>query len=548
MKSLFKKILLLYTAALCAILLIFGITGAIHLKQDHIKNTEEALVKNLDQLKQSFLDNPAAQKEPDIFCKKYGKIITMRITIISSDGKALGDSDAEPLHMENHLDRPEIQKAKKNGYGSNLRFSHTVERDMLYVAKPLENGGFIRVALPLKTLMHSFSNLFYTLFIVLTLSGALILILGILTTKRITSPLASSLSSAQDQLSHTIDHLTQEKQKLSAILTNLYDGVLAIHKDKSILLCNESLQKILDLTDRHIIGKKLFEILCPPLIISAIEDCLKSGTIHQKQIKIVQEREKYFECIISPLFATDKSILGAVAIFHDITELKHVEQMRVDFVANVSHELKTPLTSIRGYTDTLLDGALEDPAHNKNFLNIIRENTLRLTRLVEDLLTLSQLESQPSLTKKEVHLKTCIDEVLTHLTPYAEKKNITLTTDIHIHSWMCDSQKIEQALSNLVHNAIQYNPSQSTIAIKTASHPQGLKLSVSDNGAGISSEHLPRIFERFYRVDRSRSRELGGTGLGLSIVKHVALLHGGSVEVESTLDRGSTFSLILPSS
>ena len=331
MKSLFKKILLLYTAALCAILLIFGITGAIHLKQDHIKNTEEALVKNLDQLKQSFLDNPEAQKEPDIFCKKYGKIIAMRITIISSDGKALGDSDAEPLHMENHLGRPEIQKASKNGYGSNLRFSHTVKRDLLYVAKPLENIGFIRIALPLKTLMHSFSNLFYTLFIVLTLSGILILILGILTTKRITSPLASSLSTAQDQLSHTIDRLRQEKQKLTAILTNLYDGVLAIHKDKSILLCNESLQKILDLTDRQIIGKKLFEILCPSLIVSAIEACLKSGTVLQKQIKIVQEREKYFECIISPLYSVDKSILGAVAIFHDITELKHVEQIRWRF-------------------------------------------------------------------------------------------------------------------------------------------------------------------------------------------------------------------------
>jgi len=165
---------------------------------------------------------------------------------------------------------------------------------------------------------------------------------------------------------------------------------------------------------------------------------------------------------------------------------------------------------------------------------------------VEDLLTLSQLETQPSLEKKESNLKKCIEDILHHLKPYAQEKETTLSVDMNIHSWMCDPQKIEQALSNLVHNAIQYNPSKSTVSVKTSLHPQGLKLSVSDNGVGISPEYLPRLFERFYRVDRGRSRELGGTGLGLSIVKHVALLHGGSVEVESTLNQGSTFSLILP--
>jgi len=358
--------------------------------------------------------------------------------------------------------------------------------------------------------------------------------------------LTSSLHSIKDKLLSHISTLTQEKQKLSALLSSIYDGVVAIDDQKRILLYNEPFLKILGMGNQNLQGKKIFDFICPPSLILDLEACLEHKKIYQKQIKIVQDTEKYFECIISPLFSSSQEAKGAVAIFHDISELKKLEHLRMDFVANASHELKTPLAVIRGYADTLLEGGPEDKDHHLSFIKAIQDHSKRLTSIVEDLLTLSRLETSHAIEKIAIHLTRFVENVTQHLSPLAKEKNISIQTQFITSHISADPHTLEQALLNLLDNAIKYNPAGTQIVISSKKENDHIKLSIQDTGIGISPEHLPRIFERFYRVDQSRSRELGGTGLGLAIVKHVALLHGGQVEVESTPGQGSTFSLLFP--
>ena len=359
------------------------------------------------------------------------------------------------------------------------------------------------------------------------------------------SLLASSVHAMKDQWTHHLETLTQEKQKLSAILSSIYDGVLAIDHQKKILTYNEPILKIFNLGGFNLIGKKISDVPLTPTLIKDIEACLEFKKTYQKQIKITPNTERYFECTISPLLSISSKIIGAVAIFHDISELKKLEHMRVDFVANASHELKTPLSVIRGYADTLLEeeGLKEQTIA---FVKTIQEHTHRLTKLVEDLLALSQLETEQTLEKAALDLEALIPNLIHHLSPLAKQKNVSIQTNFKEKYVWANASKLEQALTNLLENSIKYNPSGTNIWILSEKEKEAIRLSIKDTGVGISPEHLPRIFERFYRVDQGRSRECGGTGLGLSIVKHVALLHGGYVDVESTPGQGSTFSLILP--
>lgn len=395
--------------------------------------------------------------------------------------------------------------------------------------------------------MGRYGATFSTLFIILFVGGAFMLIVGVIIKRLVTNSLAS-LNSMKEKLSGSMSVLREEKQKLSAILSGIYDGVLAIDHHQNILLYNDPILKVLNLgmMDQTIIGKKLFEVIRFPEVCAFLETSLSGHKIYQKQIKLIHETEKYYEIIVSPLVSFRGDIIGAVSIFHDITELKKVEQMRVDFVANVSHELKTPLTAIRGYTDTLLQGGLNDKHNNESFVNIIKDNVFRLSGLVEDLLTLSHLEASETVDKREIEVVSFVDEGLAFFKPLAQKKEIRIETDIQVERMRGDYKKLEHAFSNLLDNAIKYTPRGGEIRIRVSRVERNVNISVSDTGVGISPEHLPRIFERFYRVDPGRSRELGGTGLGLSIVKHVALSHDGYVDVESKPGQGSTFNMVFP--
>ena len=356
----------------------------------------------------------------------------------------------------------------------------------------------------------------------------------------------SLLHSTKEQLTNVVTHLTQEKQTLSAVLASIYDGVVAMNQEQKVLFYNQRVLSILNVSEKDLTERKLFEVVRLPEINALLETALNEKTIQQKQVAIVGETEKYYEVIVSPLFSKDYRMMGVVSIFHDITDLKSIEHMRVDFVANVSHEFKTPLTSIRGYTDTLLQGGLDDSKNRKKFVEIVRHHAERLSYLVDDLLTLSQLESKQVLEKKEIYVASFVEGLLERMAVAAEKKHITLKKDIQLQTIVADEQKLEQALINLLDNAIKYTSEGGTILVEAYFKENKAHICVTDTGVGIGAQHLPRIFERFYRVDLGRDRELGGTGLGLSIVKHSILLHGGNVEVESTPGKGSRFSLILP--
>lgn len=576
-KRLFSKIFLIFSVSLLVIAVAVGWYGTHALRKEHIEQVELFLKKHLLQLERSFADTPWAKKRPDRFCKTYGKLLSFRVTFIQKDGSVLGDSDADPRKMDNHSERPEIISAKNQPFGLSSRFSDTVKKEMLYVAKQIEGIGYLRVALPLKTLRENFSGFSHILFILFLMGGILILFVGLKTTQLITKPveemtafskkiaegdfsqklfisradelgiLAGSLNSMKDQLSQTISNISQEKLKLSTILSSIYDGVLAIDIHKSLILYNQRFLDIFHIQEKELQGRRLLEVVRVPELSTLIDTSLADHKICQKQIKIVSHsEEKHYEVIVSPFFLKGEEIFGIVSIFHDITGLKRVEQMRADFVANVSHEFKTPLTSIRGYTDTLLQGGLDDRENSGKFVTIIKNNVDRLTALVDDLLTLSELESSEPLRARKFDFCVFADHIISKMKPAAEKKNISLEMKIKIDELTADETKLEQALLNLLDNAVKYTPSDGKIQIEAEKTTKEIKLTVKDTGIGISSEHLPRIFERFYCVDRGRDRELGGTGLGLAIVKHVALLHEGTVDVESSPGKGSSFILKFP--
>lgn len=576
-KRLFSNIFLIFGASLLMTAVVVGWYGTDALRKEHIEQVEFFLKKQLLQLERSFVDTPSAKKSPDRFCKTYGKIVSFRITLIQEGGVVLGDSDADPQKMDNHSERPEIISAKHQPFGLSMRFSDTVKKEMLYVAKRIHGIGYLRVALPLKTLRESFSGFSHILFIILFIGGILILFIGFKTTRLITKPveemtsfskkiaegdfsqklfisrddelgvLAGSLNSMKDQLSQTISNISQERLKLSTILSSIHDGVLAVDIHKNLILYNQRFLDIFHIEEKGLHGRRLLEVVRVPELSAFIDASLSDHKIYQKQIKIARHsEEKYYEIIISPFFLKGEEIFGVVSIFHDITGLKLVEQMRVDFVANVSHEFKTPLTSIRGYTDTLLQGGLDDHENSEKFIHIIKNNVDRLTALVDDLLTLSELESGEQLHARRFDCRAFVDHMIFKMKPLAEKKNISLVTKIEVSELTADETKLEQALLNLLDNAVKYTPPGGKVQIEAKKTAKEIKMTVKDTGIGISSEHLPRIFERFYRVDRGRDRELGGTGLGLAIVKHVALLHEGAVDVESSPDKGSSFTLRLP--
>ena len=353
------------------------------------------------------------------------------------------------------------------------------------------------------------------------------------------------------QLSDRIDAITNDKNRTEAILSSMIEAVLAVDLDGRIVSLNEAAANVLNIEKNRSIGRNLEEIVRNPDIQKFIQNTLK-GEIRSAEADtfLVNDGEKFLQLHGTPLNDSKGNRSGAVIVMHDITRIKLLEQIRRDFVANVSHELKTPITSIKGFVETLQEGALDDPTQAKRFLEIVARHTDRLNSIVDDLLSLSRLEETGE--KRRISLEnTLLKPVLfssIELSKFkAEKKNITveLTCDSDL-TVRINTALIEQAVLNLIDNAIKYSPDSSKILVSALKTDTEVLITVSDQGSGIEEEHLERIFERFYVVDKSRSRKLGGTGLGLSIVKHIAQVHSGFVTVESKVNVGSTFKIHLP--
>lgn len=361
--------------------------------------------------------------------------------------------------------------------------------------------------------------------------------------------LASNLNQLSTELQNKILEIMRDKNELKAILSNMVEGVIVIGPDEKIVLLSSPVAAMLELRSQETLGKPYWEVIRHEQINLSIQEVLEKKKSLKKEITIYAPSESHFSMQISCVLLDSQELIGLVAVFHDITELKSLAKIRSEFVANVSHELKTPLTTIKGFVETLKEGALNDPDKAKKFLDIIQTHTQRLEYLVNDLLTLSAIESKgETLQLEKISLSSVINPVLHLFKDRLENKHLRLSLDIsqNLGDLNLDRIKMEQVFLNLLDNAIKFTPSGGNLSIQAHHEQEFVRIDIKDTGIGIEQKHLPHLFERFYRVDKGRSRELGGTGLGLSIVKHIMQMHAGRVTVASTPGQGSVFSIFLP--
>jgi len=513
-----------------------------------------------------------------------GRETRARVTFISVKGEVLGDSDVSPgelKELENHLGRPEVQQALKSGQGSSIRYSATLMTTMLYVALPFHDSGgedgVLRLALPLSSLQKTRSSLNAILFISLASALLVSLILSYILSNvtsrslRTMSKIAAQIGNGEfgrripvvgrdevgelagvmndmaARIEGELKSVAAEKNRLDTILRGMGEGVMVTDSRGVITLVNPAFRALLDLRE-DVEGKPLMDITRHPSLNEAFRKLIETKTECAEEFILPMNGGKTVQTHWVPLLEKEV-LLGVVAVFHDISDLKRLEKIRRDFVANVSHELRTPVTVIKGYAETLLDGVLStDPEKAAVFLEKIHRHAGRLASLIGDLLILSELESGVTTPEAApVAIGPVIDHVCTLLEEKALSKNISIIQpgSGETGEVLADRAKLEQVLVNLLDNAIKYTQDNGTITISSAETEGMLTIAVSDTGIGIPDNDLPRIFERFYRVDAARSREQGGTGLGLAIVKHILQLYGGSISVESRPGKGSTFSFTL---
>lgn len=504
-----------------------------------------------------------------------------RVTVITPSGLVLADSQSDPSTMENHASRPEIHDALARGQGQSIRHSVTINRDLLYYAvKQNADAGsalVLRFALPAadigETLASFRRRLWLASAVIMVLAGAASLLVSLRFAARIErlkefsrrvadgdfrplpgdgsedalAQLGASLNQTAAHLDRTIRTLTEERNLSSAILGSMVEGVAVVNGDERLVFANQSFADILDLDVPAKSGSPLVEVARQTEMIEAVRKVLGGEPRVEAEIMTGTLRQHFFAATVAAVRAGETS--GAVIVLHDITELRKLERVRRDFVANVSHEFRTPLTAIQGFAETLLAGATEDSENRDRFLGIIVEHSRRLARLTEDLLTLSKMDSDRlELEVRPVSVSQLIEGCLETAQHRAADREITIATKRTegLPEVAGDRRRLAEVLQNLLDNAIQYSMSRGKITVGAEARGTEVVITVSDTGIGIPKADQLRIFERFYRVDAARSREAGGTGLGLSIAKHLVEAHGGRIWVDSELGQGSQFHFSVP--
>jgi len=576
------KLTLIFCSALtfCLLLGYFYIAG-------HLKNYfENNLTNNLRRQLMLSRDFIAGQglADADALADKIASDLGVRVTIIGADGAVAGDSDLSAQGLaaaENHLTRPEVQDALSKGLGISNRYSYTTKKYMLYMAAPLgpeKDPGFLRLAVPLADIERLDkkiqSIIIIALFLILLLGLGLTFLASIAVSRPLVQmsaaakamaggdfskkppvysqdeigELAAALRNMAEQINGKIEKLNQERAKLDAVFLSMFEGIMVTDEKSRILLINPSLAKIF-LINSPAEGKRPLEIIRNTAVQDVVDSVINDRRrILGEEVTINQPEEKTLKVNAAPIIRQDK-LEGAILVFHDISELRKLEKVRQDFVANVSHELRTPVSSIKGYAETLLDWAIDDKKNVREYVDIIHQNSDRLIRLIDDLLNLSKIESgKMPMVLLPVDMAVVLARSVTVLEKLRLEKAISLRVDAaqDLPKALADEQRLSQVLVNLLDNAIKYTPHGGAITVSISLEDKFIQVSISDTGIGIPAQDLPRIFERFYRVDKARSRELGGTGLGLSIVRHIIQAHSGQVWVQSELGRGSTFSFTVP--
>ncbi|HEX5643784.1 MAG TPA: ATP-binding protein [Thermoleophilia bacterium] len=560
----------------------------------YVDHTERELQARAALVREQILPAILADtpEELEALVRRLGDSSGTRITLIAVDrpgygrGEVLADSDSDPVEMESHATRPEVLAALQGRPGRAIRYSRTLWQDMMYVAIPVTEDGrlttVVRTAVPLTRVNNALASLYGSIAVSAIVVAVIAAIIGLTVSRRISGQMraikvgaerlaagdfahklsvprveefasvAESINRMAEQLDDKLRRLTHERNEREAVLASMVEGVLAVDIDERVIAVNAAAARLLDTDPASAEGKAIQEVVRNPDLQHVVAQTLDGHRPVEADIVIrVGAEERNLQANGTLLHGDDDGDdVGAVVVLNDVTRLKRLEAVRRDFVANVSHELKTPVTSIKGFAETLEDGALDDPAAARRFVRIIAGQADRLNSIIEDLLALSTLEQSgdsPLLQLEEADLCDVVAVALEVCGPKAEAKSIELREDCPGRLLARVSPPLlEQAVVNLIDNAVKYSSEGSTVVVTLEERGDEVVVSVTDEGQGVAREHLPRLFERFYRVDKARSRDLGGTGLGLAIVKHVAQIHGGRVSVDSLIGRGSTFRVHLP--
>ncbi|MEW6427823.1 MAG: ATP-binding protein [Thermodesulfobacteriota bacterium] len=587
-----------------AALLLVAVTGSActllffsFLKAHSIRSTQTSLVRQARLLQDDLLVflETGRQQDIDQLCKKSGRLTGLRYTVILPSGDVVGDSDEEPRRMDNHGGRPEIREAMAaQSPAFSLRHSDTLQRRMLYAAIPLLGSGSPATVVGVLRCSLAFDAIDADLVaLARTIIAAVLLILGmagslaLYLSGRLSRPLSEvermatrlaegdfslpgpalspggrpmeiaaldgALRKLAANLERRIGAMVSRHQELETVFAGMVEAVIVVGRDGRLRKLNRAAVRMLGVEEERAMGRRMLEAVRNVELQEMVAHLLgKSGEDHlEKEIVVADnEEERILQAYGGVLVDEDGETNGALIVLHDVTRLKRLENLRRDFVANVSHELKTPITTIKGFVETLLDGAAADPQTATGFLRIIEKNVDRLTAIIEDLLMLSRIERDEEggeIEMADIELRRVLAGAMEICQPQAAAKGISL--DLRCDDALpvrLNGPLIEQAVVNLVINAVKYSDPGREVVVRGGMEGTQIRIEVEDQGIGIAAQHLPRLFERFYRSDKARSRKLGGTGLGLSIVKHIVQAHHGTVSVRSIPGRGTTFTILLP--
>ncbi len=554
------------------------------LKRVYYEKTEAAIAAHARLVSQMIMEPLSRNRLDEVrtASMRVAGTLQNRITVIDTAGAVLVDTETRPAIMENHAYRPEFRKALSGNTGMSVRRSGTLNVDMMYVAVPVETGGktiaAVRVSTPVPLIVKDLLADYYRLDLLAGLLALAVLAVAFLLSRKISQSvlilqrgvegyshgllgkklrvphireldrLAGDLNVMADRIQSLLLATEGQKRELEGVFSNMTEGVLVVDDGETIMQINRAAAAMFGLSFDQCPGKSIQETFRNSDLIKFVRKILSGVSPTEAQIRLSGRDERVLQAHGSSFSLPSPEKAGALIVLTDVTRLARLETVRKDFVANVSHELKTPVTSIKGFVETLLEGGLADKENAPRFLGIVAAHVDRLDAIIDDLLDLSRLEQNTQAVPLEkAEIRPVVERAAECCAPQALAKQIRIGVECPpslkaaIHAPL-----LEQAVKNLVDNAVKYSDEKTKVDVVCTKSGGKIRIEVADQGPGIPKKHLPRIFERFYRVDPARSRELGGTGLGLSIVKHIAQVHNGRVEAQSTLGKGSTFTIVLP--
>ncbi|MDD2237954.1 MAG: ATP-binding protein [Kiritimatiellae bacterium] len=585
-RGIFWHILVSFIALSFVMLVGMATYAVVVLESMYYRSVEEALLSQARIIQTRVL--PLLERNPEGIqgvCMDLKSNGVSRVSVIFPDGHVAGDTQEDPGVMENHAGRPEVQAVQSGqGHGMAIRKSKTLNIDMMYVAVPMivegRPAGVIRTAMPLTLLLDNYRKMRLR---ILAAAGAMLLVsvlLSLIVSHRISRPLMTMQQASQQfargdfslrvhlsgssevesladsmnwmaaQLDERISTIQEQQCRMESIISSMREGVVALDYSNLIITMNQAAARMLGTSVEQATGRMLEEVVRHQTLCNLVSEVRGGRDMPESNVTMYDASEpRNFQVRATPLRTAGKRMIGVLLVLNDVTRLRSLEKIRREFVANVSHELKTPVTAIQGFAETLLNGENDQETINR-FLEIIRRQTGRLNAIIEDLLNLSRLErdrEHGEIQMGRFSLRKVLDNAVQCCRHEAERRGMSLEVEGGEELKLdMNAELMEQAVVNLINNALKYSDENKTVRIRAAIERNEALISVTDEGFGIAAEHLPRLFERFYRVDKNRSRQMGGTGLGLAIVKHIVMAHGGRVDVESEPGKGSCFTIHLP--